>query len=223
MRTTRYFLILAAILICCTSASAQTGPSDGYIGVFSDATGSNCCIDATGGVTTLHVLFVTGGATSAGIAGAEFRIDVLPTSESTFFIWSAASESNLSLGQPINNGTPQSLNIAFPECQSVTGFAGDHISLGTITVINAVAEHQLLVRPHLTPTNPNFACPLVNLCDGPLFSQVCLTLQAGDPELGGLEPIGFRSYLNSPTCAGASCGSVSIEESSWSGVKSLFR
>lgn len=223
MRTTRNLLIAAVILGWCVSAGADPGPSDGYIGVFSDAAGSNCCIDATGGVTTLHVLFVTGGATSAGIVGAEFRIDVVPASGSTFFIWSPASASNISLGEPINNTTPQSLNIAFPECQTVTGFAGDHISLGTVTVINATEEHALLVRPHLNPTNANFACPLVNLCDGPIFTQVCLTLQVGDPLLGGEEPIGFRSYLNSPTCAGASCGYVSVEQSSWSGVKSLFR
>ena len=215
--------MLALLLTWCAAVSAQQGPSDGYIGVFSDASGSNCCIDATGGVTTLHVLFVTGGATSAGIVGAEFRVDVTPTSASTFFIWSAAAESNISLGEPVNNVAPQSLNIAFPLCQTITGFAGDHISLGTITVINATEEHELQVRPHLNPTNPSFKCPLVNLCDGPIFSQVCLTLQDGDPELEGAEPIGFRSYLNSPTCAGASCGFVSVEESSWSGVKSLFR
>ena len=223
MRVAKPILVLVLMLVWCVSASAQVGPSDGYIGVFSDATGSNCCIDATGGVTTLHVLFVTGGATSAGIVGAEFRIDVTPTSESSFFIWSATPASNISIGEPINNITPQSLNIAFPECQTVTGFAGDHIPLGTITVINATLEHELLVRPHLAPTNPNFSCPLVNLCDGPIFSQVCLTLQSGDPELAGQEPVGFRSFLNSPTCAGASCGFVSVEQSSWSGVKSLFR
>jgi hypothetical protein len=216
----RSLLVLGIVLLTSSVASAQ---NNGYIGVFSDPSGSTCCIDATGGVTTLHVLFVTAGATSAGITGAEFRIDVTPPDASAFYIWSSSPAASVTLGDPVNNVTPNSLNMAFAECQSITGFAGDHIPLGTITVINVTQETELAVKAHLNPTNSNFACALVNLCDGPAFSQVCLTLQEGDEQLGGQEPVGFRSYLNSPTCEGASCGIVAVESASWTGVKSLFR
>ena len=75
-----------------------------------------------------------------------------PPDGSAFFVWSAAQASNISLGQPINNTTPQSLNIAFPECQSITGLAGDHIALGTITVVNVTPHPRAAVLTSATST-----------------------------------------------------------------------
>ena len=67
---------LAACLA--TPALAQTNiayPTDGYIGVFGDIAATNCCITLPpNAATTLHIIAVTGGQTSAGITGAEFRV-----------------------------------------------------------------------------------------------------------------------------------------------------
>lgn len=220
------FIAAGLVLSLGASALAQTGPSDGYIGVFGDAAGTDCCIDlgATNGTGTLYVIAVTGGGSSEGISGAEFRIAIDPPDPTAFFIWTASAASNVSLGSPIDNGSSSAgNNIAFPECQTVNGLAGDHIILGTITAVNVMNEHRLVVKRHNAPTNPDLPCPLFTLCDAPAFTAICMTLADGDPKLEGQEPEAFVSLVNSVSCAGASCGFVATEETTWTAVKDLFR
>jgi len=216
------FAVLALVLIG-TTAMAET-PSNGYIGVFGDAAGTDCCVTLNAsGNGKLSVFMVTGGSTSAGITGAEFKITVEPPAPDAIIHWSPAPSATVSVGNPIDNGSGGGNLVTFKACQTQTGLAGDKIALGALHVINLTGEHKLVVRKHDAPVNSAFNCPSVLLCDGPVFTQVCLTLKDGDPALGGEEAAAFVSAVNSPDCAGTSCGFVSTEDKTWSSVKGLFR
>lgn len=225
--TTAGVLGLAACLATPALAQSQY-PNNGYIGVFGDPAGTNCCVTMPpNAATTLHVLAVTGGESSGGITGAEFRVEISPPAPGAFLIWTSSPNSNLTIGNPIDNSssTPDNsgVNIAFPSCQKQAGAAGDHIALGTITAFGVTGEHELLVKMHNNPSNPNMRAPLVVLCDAPNYTSVALTLLDGDPKLGGLSPVSFRTPINSASCSGASCGAVAVQERSWSTLKALYR
>jgi hypothetical protein len=217
-------LMTLALSLVATVAMAEP-PSNGYIGVFGDAAGTDCCISLTkSGNGKLHVYAVTGGASSEGLAGAEFKISVEPPAPGAFFHWNPAKGANMSVGDPIDNGDGgEGMTITFAECQTQTGLAGDKVLLGTLHVYHLTGEHRLVVRRHNTPTNANFTCPSMLLCDAPAYTQVCLTMKEGDPALAGEEPAAFVSAVNASSCAGTSCGFVSTETKTWSTVKDLFR
>lgn len=219
------YSILATLALCLISATALAEPpSNGYIGVFGDAAGTDCCFDlnATGN-GKLHVYMVTGGATSAGISGAEYKVSIEPPALDAVVHWTPAPDANVSVGNPVDNGDGGGNFTTFKSCQSSTGLAGDKIFLGSLHVINLTGEHKLVVRKHDSPINTAFDCPSVLLCDGPVFTQVCLTLKSGDPALAGDEPAAFVSAVNSPDCADTSCGFVATENQTWTSVKGLFR
>ena len=222
----------ALALATCLSASAfaqnQNYPTNGYIGVFGDAAGTNCCVGIPpAAATTLHVIAVTGGETTAGITGAEFRIEISPPAPGAFLVWTSAPGANLTIGNPMDNSSAaidnSGVNIAFPTCQKQMGMAGDHIAIGTIMVFGLTGEHTMLVKKHNRPSNPNMKAPLVVLCDSPTYTQVPLTLLEGDPKLVGLEPTSFRTPINSASCSGASCGFVAVQQRTWTALKDLYR
>jgi hypothetical protein len=64
---------------------------------------------------------------------------------------------------------------------------------------------ELLVVAADPPGNPQFRCPLVNLCDAPTFTKVC---------------VGGGVFVINPS--GASCIDA-VTPQTWSGVKGLFR
>ncbi len=184
-------VLLAAcgLLVCHASAFATpvNYPQDGLIGVYADPAGTDCCINIPpGNAATLHVFATTSGASSGGISGAEFRIEVSPPVPGAFFIWASNPAANVTLGNPMDNtdaaGDQTGVNIAFPSCQKQAGLAGDRIMLGTITAIGVTGEHALLVKKHNHPSNPNLTAALLILCDAPNFTAVPLTLNRPSPE-----------------------------------------
>jgi hypothetical protein len=142
-------------------------------------------------------------------------------------VWTASPSANVALGNPIDNssgaGDTSGANLAFSTCQRQAGLAGDHINLGTILAFGLTGTCELRTMMHNRPSNPNFKCPLLVLCDAPVYTTAPLTLKEGDPNLFGQEPIGFRSFVNAASCTGTSCGFVSVESSTWSSLKGLFR
>jgi len=203
--------------------AAAAPPANGYVGVFGDGLGTDCCIVMnTAGNGRFHIFAVTGGATAAGITGAEFRVSIEPSEALATFQWAPAAGTSLTNGNPIDNGAGGGVDLSFQGCETQTGLAGDKILLGTVHVLKLAGEHQVVLRAHSTPSNPSFACPTLTLCDAPAFTRVCLTLQVGDPALGGEEPASFSSAVNSASCTGASCGFVAVEPATWSMVKSLY-
>ena len=214
-------LSLSALLV---GVAAAVPPNNGYIGVFGDPQGTDCCISLNkSGNGRLHILAVTGGASSAGISGAEFKISIEPPAPGALLNWIPAPGVAVSMGNVVDNGNGGGGFVIFNSCQSPTGLAGDKIKLGEIQAYNLNGEHRLVVRRADEIMNGQFNCPSVLLCDGPAYTQVCLTLESGDPALGGEEPMGFISYVGSQTCSGASCGFVDAAPQTWSTVKGLYR
>jgi hypothetical protein len=180
-------------------------PSDnGLVGVYADPQGTSHCINIpTGQSGTMYIIATTGGQTSDGFSGAEFRIQVKnPTGY--FFTYSPPPGNDyVTIGGPLDL-TPddpfdfQGLNIAFRFCQTQTHTAGDRISLGTIQVFNiSGGPTQLLTERNGRPSNPSFGTPLFTRCDAPAFSITGMRQCASDTE-GQI--IASRSFLNTPGC-----------------------
>jgi hypothetical protein len=140
--------------------------------------------------------------TLAGITGAEFRIQGLPAG------WHAIAMPNpaaaIVFGDPF--GTTGA-NIAFATCQTARC-----VLLYQMALLPATSQTQVVleVRANAPPTNPNFSCPLVVLCDDPYFTQVCV--RSDGPDGGG---------GNCNFCCG--CPPVAVQPGSWTRVKVLYR
>lgn len=219
----RYSFVVALACLAVAGSAMAVPPNNGYIGAFGDAGGTNCCITLNGGGNgRVYFYMVTAGATAAGFNGVEFRAAIQPSATGVSFAWNPVGGAGVVMGDPIDNGSGGGVYMFFPSCQTLTGLPGDRILLGNVLILGMTTEHQISVRSHSTPSSPNFECPSVQLCDGPAYTQVCLTLEQGDPALGGDEPVAFTSAVNSASCAGASCGFVAVEPTTWTRVKNLY-
>jgi hypothetical protein len=223
-------LITATAALCIASAAfAQPYPANGYIGVFSDQAGTQCCATIPNFTPAqLFVIAFLAGSTASGITGAEFRLEmsqaVLPANGS--FSFAASPTAGVTIGNPLDStpGDPtppatEGLNIGWSMCQ---GAGQTKVELGTINAIffNPAVTHSfsILSKRKSPPGNAAFDCPLLTLCDPPAFTKVCLTIPSGPHG----ESISFRSGVNLPSCD-TSCERVAVDERSWSGVKELFR
>lgn len=180
--------ILTALLVCGASATAVASS----IGL-SFADGSPCGEAIANQPFVINVFVQMGGDVAAGgFTGAEFRIDGLDPA--WFMTLTLNPAANILLGDPVNG-----CNVVFPVCQGPPVVALFSLSCISSTPVDPRVLH--VVR-HSTPTNPDFPCPLVTLCNFPDFSIVCVE--------------GGTAFLNT----GCQVGTAS---KTWSGVKGLFR
>jgi hypothetical protein len=227
----RSLLIVTALALCLASvAFAQPYPANGYIGLFGDAAGTNCCITAVGAPATAFIIAKLEGATQNGITGAEYRIEIAQENGSAptgyFFSYAAAPGNSVALGDPIDQlpqdaTNPSGANIAWATCQPDP--VGPQVTLGTLTIINFGAGTPFYARTKQKnpPSNPATGdCPALVLCDAPVFTVVCTTVQTQNNM--NTEGIGFVSKVNL-ACTPNPCGPVAVAENTWSGVKELFR
>jgi hypothetical protein len=151
---------------------------------------------ATSSDTAWSLAVLGGDAAANGIAGAEFRLDNFPSD------WFATPVANpaasLILGGPLAGGT----NIAFDTCQ-IPGVPGTPVLLFTLNYFATSLRDQHVVRvlQHSTPSTPAFQCPLVVLCDAPVYTQLCVT--------GGLAAFNWPGF-------------TAVTPSTWSALKSLY-
>ncbi len=169
------------------------------IGVFTADNGTDCDADVVPFAPFFtYIGAVLGGdAAASGISGAEFRVDGYDAAWFNTSTPNAAS--NLALANPITGGG----NIAFPTCQTGTG---GFVLLYTVQSLafTTVTPHTLHVGKHTTPSNVNFECPLVTICDSPTFTKICVP--------------GGEAFLNTPD---RSC-TVGVEQKSWTAIKRLY-
>jgi hypothetical protein len=200
-------LFAACSLVLTSVALAQ----DGTLGVYLDTAGT-VCDGTTGGSTLDGSIWVNlSGATATGIVGAEFRVDNTFANDYLIAV-TPNPNSNVTFGNPFNT---LGANIVFPGCQ--TGTAG-RVELYTFTVIEltnpAPEDAWLTVRSHFNNSNANFDCPLVNLCDDPVFTTVCLGARDSDH---------WRAVVNPSLGTQGDCTAVAVEEATWSSVKGMFQ
>lgn len=182
--------LVTALCLAAGSASASS------IGVFFAPDGSDC--DGTAAPFAPFLTYIGavlgGDAAGPGVTGGEFQVTGYdPTWFNTV---TPNGASNLALGNPIAGGC----NIAFPSCQS-----GSFVLLYTIqsVALAAITPRNFTVLQHTTPSNPNFLCSLVTLCDAPVFTKLCVS--------------GGQGFLN-----GSVPCTVGVQQTSWSQVKAMF-
>jgi hypothetical protein len=145
----------------------------GFINVYTDPDGYSCYLPiAPLTPTTCYVLAYNDG----GFTGAEFGIQGW---EDPFLVTATPSpDITVSVGEPIQQHLGATwvggTDIAFASCQA----SASPRVLFTLTVFNPTAAPSypiIRVRAHSSPTNPNFACPLVTLCNPPVFTAQCIS------------------------------------------------
>lgn len=187
-------IIAPLVIALCVAAGTASASS---IGVFFAPDGSDC--DATVEAftpLTWYVCAVLGGdAAAGGVTGAEFSLEGTPSD--MFKNVFANSLANVTLGSPVAGGC----NIAFPTCQT-----GDNgiLLLYRIEAISTTkpGPTYLTIKKHTTPSNPNFQCPVLFLCDAPLFTKLCVP--------------GGSAIINGATCT------VGVEQKTWTQIKDLY-
>jgi hypothetical protein len=188
------------VLVCAALTCAAAPRSEGSrLGIYFDeqATAVERTQEAPASAT-LWVLAVLGGdAASAGIDGAEFRVENFPSSWFANVVPNPAA--NIVLGGPLSGG----VNIAFPVCQAPS--ASGAVTLFTVNyfAVTLVDHHVLQVEAHSTPNNPSFNCPLVVLCDDPFFTKLCVA--------GGRAAFNFPGF-----------DQPAVETTTWSTLKALY-
>ena len=203
-------LLVQLAALCCLVNWAYA--QETTIGVYVDAAGTQCTGTTSGGVIVGSVWVNLAGAAAGGITGAEFRIENTHRSETTVGI-SPDPNATIVLGDPFNLA---GMNIAYEFCQT-----GPRVRLLTFTLTEnvAVTDVELLLTQHYRPSNPSFGvCPLVTLCDGPVYTKVCV---------GMADSVHWRAVIDQSVVPTAACVPVSyplgLEPSTWGQVKQLYR
>jgi len=180
-------------------AAPSLAQSDlGSVGLAWDPAGEVCNLNiGVDDTATLYILAYLTGAFAGGITGSEFRVTGFPLD------WpvnvTPNPESVVTLGNPLGPGC----NIAFPTCQM--GSKGVAL-LYTVQFVatSPVNEQVLSVIGHATPSNPQFPCPRLIICDSPADLWACSD--------------GRAASINHPDyCV------TGVESTSWSALRSLYR
>jgi len=197
-------LLSASLAACLSVVAASAQAADGSIAAYVDEAGTQCEGNHGGGVMTGSVWANLAGATAGGITGVEFRLD---NSNSSAYIVSFDAEPGTIY---IGNLTLIGGNIAFAECQT-----GPRVKLGTLSILEMVPTQDvtLTVRQRYEPTHMDYQCVRAVLCDGPVFSSVCVGAPNSDH---------WRAVLNPSDGVSGDCEPVAVETTSWSSVKGLF-
>ena len=128
------------------------------------------------------------GASANGISGVEYAGLYGPTTAADpgYFFIDIPAPATTSLGSawfppdPAPSSSPRGINMAWEACQ--TGGSAGRVLLSTLIVIPTTpcgsdvlpGQINLSAGQHGQPSNPLFRCPLVTLCDAPVFTKVCM-------------------------------------------------
>lgn len=199
-------LLMHLAVACCLAGVVYA--EEATIGVYVDAAGTQCTGSTNGGIVTGSVWVNLAGAAAAGFTGAEFRVDnshrldcivtVTPDPAVTVF-----------LGDPFNL---LRANVAFGTCQTEP-----RVRLLTFTLAEKVplTDIWLTLTQSYYNLNPEFRCPLLTLCDEPVYTKVCV----GMPD----NSVHWSAVLNPSEGVSADCVPVGVSASSWSQIKGLYR
>jgi hypothetical protein len=159
----------------------------------------------------LHVVAVLGGSVPE-FQGAQFRISGRPDSwnqENVSWVWDASV--TLGYGNPLLAPSDSGNNLgaggiaAWSSCQPKQGSTR---RIGKILILGAPVPENTMLRITGFTVNPNEPhCPMMNRCDNPYYSTVCV--QGGSFVLNG---------TNSKNCS-----ITAVEELTWTAVKGLYQ
>lgn len=160
-------LLLASIAALAPLRAGAQG-----IGVYIDSQGWTCALLIP--PTTPTTCYVLAQGAYAGLTGAEFGIQGWTD---PFLVTATPSpDAAVALGDPVMQRLGSSwvggTNIAFADCQTTVP-----VLLFTLTVLNPTGTASyptIRVRAHSSPSNGTMACPLITLCDAPVFTAQCV-------------------------------------------------
>ena len=189
---------VAMTIACLVLLATVTQSFAGTIVVAWDQEGLVCEQSVPAGTAgTLYLLAHLTDIHVMGTTGAEFRLDGFPPEWQVVHV-TPNPQATVVIGNPLTGGC----NIAFPECQ--TGTNGIALLYRVdFFAVTAVVERVLSVRGHSQPSNPDFPCPLLQICD------ICFCVICG---AGGTAAIDYPGYC-----------SVGAEQRSWTEVRALYR
>jgi hypothetical protein len=186
-------------------SGAQAQGVNGTLGLFFDDRGQDCSTTlATGRTATLWVLLLPEGDTRGGINGAEFSIDTSGAPGYVFSKEEVRLPNGFYVGGPaVGSGL---IIVSTSGCER-----GAPIPLMRLQVQNVGGGRDgvVSIAPKDPPSNREFPCPLVLLCDSPAFTKVCMEI--GPKNIAVLNPSGAIP-----------CG-IAAEDSEWGAVKELYR
>ena len=188
-------LALLGVLVLATTGGPAWAQE---IGVSWDPQGLVCERSiAPGTEGTFYIFAHLAGPLAGGATGAEFRLVGFPSDWDVLAV-TPHPDATVVIGNPLAGGC----DIAFANCQTGTA---NIVVLFTVRFFapTLVTERVLAIRPHSTPTNPDFVCPRMFPCDF-CYCLICTG--------AGTAAINFPGY-----CA------VAVEPRSWTSVRSLFR
>ena len=165
------------------------------------------CPTASIGPVTMYVVVNLSPGACGGITGAEFRIQGMPGGpEGRFFVQSEPRIPEL------RNPFVEGARITHTCRTSETDFVS--VLSMTFFATTSVTHHPVTITAHSMPSVPQFTCPIIRLCDAPVFTALCAT------------PIETQINSNfSCTChgdCGPFCPTVGTEAGTWSKMKQLF-
>ncbi len=182
-----------------SSAHAQ---SNGVLGIYFDDRASKCSDTFTTGMSrTLWVMLLAEGDTRGGISGAEFRIVATGATGYSFSGETIVLPNGFAVG---TSALEDGLNVVSTRgCENRLP-----LPILKLTVLNLSGgqDATLEIAEKIPPSHRDFPCPLVTLCDNPVFTKVCIT-----PDRAVLNPSGSLR-----------CG-IASEQSDWGRIKELYR
>lgn len=193
-------VLLATVAFAPTQLSAQT------IAVYRDPYAVECPVIPQFGPTLVYLVATLEPAACGGITGAEFRLEGWPTA--WFYIVQLGPGVPID-GDPFGDGARVHFGCQTSESGAVVVLAI------TVFATSPVTDVPVTVAAHRNPADPQFTCPVLKLCDAPVFTSLCAT--------------GVQTRINSNIafcpCQGVcygTCPPIGVEPNSWSGIKRLY-
>lgn len=164
------------------------------IGIFADVGGGSCAVTAPLASPFQYYVLVRLGPLS-GVTGAEFRIEGVDPA------WFTTVSPQPLICDP---GCPDFVGdggaVTFPSCQAPGSGQMVLLTIQSIAFV-PIPTRTLRIEAARFPSHPGFACPLVTLCDPPVFTRMCVA--------------GGAAVVN------GAC-TVAVRDRTWSSVKAMF-
>jgi len=200
-------LTIALVLLAASVHSARASQAD--ISVYSDLAGLTCPTAQPLAPTTWYVLATTFSEACAGVTGAEFRLDGFPTAADGWFLIPTAPDGINVEGDPFGDG----VRLSGPACRTSEQGVVLLLKLTVVPLPGVpVVDRPVHVAAHRVPTDSQFSCPVLRLCDA---SAICVR--------GGFTRINAFSFCPCQfECGPAPCPPLAVERQAWSALKRLY-
>jgi hypothetical protein len=186
--------VATAIIVIAFGDNASRGQS---IGVYFDPDATTCSTQIpANGAGYFYIIAELTGPAAGGITGAACRLEL--QTQNLWIIQCAFPEYYPGCDEFVTSDGGQTVWLG---CQ--TGSSG-FLVLGRylFLTVGTTPTTYLRILEHRKSGIPDLACPRLRLCDGPVFSSICVP--------------GGQAIVNGPACT------VATQPGSWSQVKSLY-